>query len=302
MIPTPLPSDVRIGLSGFLHPDWKGLVYPKEAAIRRHALATVSRFVDVIELDKLPGPETASVWLHAVRDNPRFQFTALLPREFTYRRELQAGAIAAFKQGLWPLHKAKKLGAVVFEFPWAFRYNQENREFLIRLRRAFHEFPLAAEFRHESWSYDEALGTLIDYRIGLVNIDQPAYFRAMPPTAYLTSPVAYVRLHGRAGRQAFQEYEAPARPPYLYTRGELQEWRPRIERLSNHAKATFVVTTNSAGARSAVNALQLQALLTDTPREAPPDLLAAYYRELAEFRSRRPVQPRLLDREVAAVA
>lgn len=291
----PTLPNLRIGLSGFQHPDWKGLVYPKEAAIRRHALETLARFTDAVELDRLPRPETAQVWLHSVRENPRFQFTALLPRQFTYQRDLSAHGIAAFKQGLWPLHKAGRLGAVVLQFPWAFRYNQENREFLIRVRRSFHEFPLVAEFRHEHWSLDEALGTLIDYRIGLVNLDQPAYFRAMPPTAFLTSSVAYVRLHGRLGRESFQEYEAPAPPPYLYTRGELEEWRPRIERLASHAGRTFVIAANSAGARSAVNALQLHALLTGTQREAPPDLLAAYYRELAEFRSRRPVQPRLIE-------
>jgi uncharacterized protein YecE (DUF72 family) len=291
----PTLPNLRIGLSGFPHPDWKGLVYPQEAAIRRHALETLARFVDVVELDRLPRSETAQVWLHSIRDNPRFQFSALLPRRFTYQRDLAEPAIASFKQGLWPLHKAGRLGAVVLEFPWAFRYNQENREFLIRVRRAFHEFPLVAEFRHETWSFDEALGTLIDYRIGLVNLDQPAYFRAMPPTAFLTSSVAYVRLHGRLGRASFQEYEAPAPPPYLYTRGELEEWRPRIERLANHANRTFVVAVNSAGARSAVNALQLHSILTGTQREAPPDLLAAFYRELAGFRSRRPVQPRLIE-------
>ena len=295
MTSAPLFSALRFGVSGFQHPEWKGLVYPREAGIRRHPLETLSRAVDAVEIDRPVRAETAQVWLHAVRDNPQFLFSAVLPRSFTYQRTLPAQTIASYKQGLWPLHRAGRLGAVVMEFPWAFRYSKENREFLIRLRRAFHEFALAAEFRHESWGYDEAVGTLIDYKVGIVNLDQPAYFRAMAPGALLTSPVAYVRLHGRAGKEAFQEYEAPAPPPYLYTRGELEEWRPRIERLATHAECALVIATSTGRGRSVVNALQLQALVNGVAREAPPELLEIYHRDLAEFRSRRPIQPRLLE-------
>ena len=54
-----------------------------------------------------------------------------------------------------------------------------------------------AEMRHGSWMHEEALGTLIDYHVGFANIDQAAYTKAMPPASILTSPIGYVRLHGR---------------------------------------------------------------------------------------------------------
>jgi len=124
----------------------------------------------------------------------------------------------------------------------------------------------------------------------------------MPPTALLTGPVAYVRLHGRAGRDAAQSFHAGPPAPYLYSRAELEEWRPRIERLAAHAAETFVICTNSVQARSLVNALQLARLLGDTERQAPPELMAQYWQELAEFRSRRPVQSRLLGEHAASAA
>ena len=124
----PTLPNLRIGLSGFPHPDWKGLVYPQEAAIRRHALETLARFVDVVELDRLPRSETAQVWLHSIRDNPRFRFPRSC-RGVSPTAQPGGAAIASFKQGLWPLHKAGRLGAVVLEFPWAFRYNRKTGSF-----------------------------------------------------------------------------------------------------------------------------------------------------------------------------
>jgi uncharacterized protein YecE (DUF72 family) len=236
----------------------------------------------------------ARVWVNRIQANSRFMFTALLDRHFTHQRQIEPNRIADWKRGIAPIHQAGRLGAVVMQFPWAFRFSAENREFLIQLRREFCEFPLVAEFRHESWSRDEAITTLIDYRVGLVNLDQPEYARSLRPSAILTSPVAYVRLLGRDGREAAQAFsEGPALPPYLYSLSELEEWRPRIERLAAHADRTFVVAANSAGGRSMVNALQLEAEF-GTLRAAPADLVARYSRPLAGFRARRYAQPQLL--------
>ncbi len=98
------------------------------------------------------------------------------------------------------------------QFPWSFRFTAENKDFFIRLRRAFHEFPLVAEMRHSSWMAEEAVGVFLDYRVGFCNIDQPEYTRAMPPTAYLTSGVGYVRLHGRNPQNSIGAYSRESNP------------------------------------------------------------------------------------------
>jgi uncharacterized protein YecE (DUF72 family) len=283
--------------AGWAHSDWQRAVFHGEP--RRHPLELLARYVDACEVsqtfDAPLRPEVARLWLRKTESNPRFRFVALLGHTFSYERLLDADAIAAWKHGVWPLHKAGRLGAVVLQFPWAFRFTTENREFLIRLRRAFHEFPLVAELRHASWQYEEALGTLIDYRIGYVNFDGPECFRLAAPASILTSGVACVRLHGRTGAAAFQGFDAAAaRPPYLYTTEQLAGWAPRIERLAGHASATFVLASNAAGGRSLLNLLQLGRLLGRDGVMAPAGLLRLYPRELAEFRSARPVQTALL--------
>ncbi len=281
---------LRIGTAGWSYPHWNGVVYPKNRTGGFHPLDFLSKKFSLVEINSSfyqpLKPELASVWVHKVEANPDFQFTAKLQRRFTHERVLDPSEIDEFKRGLWPLLRAHKLGAVLMQFPWAFRFTPENQEFLIRLRRAFSEFPLVAEMRHASWLAEEALGTFLDYKIGFCNIDQPAYINAMPPTAYLTSGVGYVRLHGRSPDDALGGL-APgvgAQHDYLYSEAELAEWKKRIENIGRHAESTYVVLNNDAAGKSVVNALQLEALFSGRAASAPKELRRRFPLELERFR------------------
>src|SRR5262245_18030376 len=138
----------RVGTAGWSYPHWKGLVYPKTFASGFHPLEFLAERFDVIEINSSfyqpLKPEVVKLWMRKVVANPRFQFTAKLNQRFTHSRNLDESAVTAFKEGLWPLLRERKLGALLMQFPWAFRFTPENQDFLIRLRRAFHEFPLVA--------------------------------------------------------------------------------------------------------------------------------------------------------------
>ena len=297
----PLPQSLYCGPSGWSYPDWNGVVYPKLKSRSFHPLEDISKYFDAVEINttfyQSVRPEIARLWIRKVSHNPKFLFTAKLGRQFTHERIVNSADVSHFKEGLWPMLRARKLGCLLMQFPWTFRYTEENREHLIALRRAFHEFPLVAEMRHSSWMHEEALGTLIDYRVGFVNIDQAPYTKAMPPTSHLTSAIGYVRLHGRNHQDWQREFgrisKAKAAHDYLYSREELLEWKGRIEHLQQHAANTFVFANNDVGGKSVVNALQLALLLGDLRRIAPADLIRGFGRELPEFRSDRPVQDAL---------
>ena len=296
-----LPRTLYCGPSGWSYSHWNGIVYPKLKPRGFHPLEDLSKYFDAIEINtsfyQPLQPELTTVWAEKVERNPKFVFTVKLGRRFTHERSLNAAEIAQFKDGLWPLHRARKLGCVLMQFPWAFRYTEENRQFLITLRRAFHEFPLVAEMRHASWQHEEALGTLIDYHVGFANIDQAPYTKAMPPSALLTSRIGYVRLHGRNPQHWECEFGRPARAvaanDYLYPRKELLEWKARIDQIQQHAANTFVFANNDAGGKAVVNALQLSAMLGDDRRLAPAQLIEHFPAELAGFRSEVPVQDAL---------
>lgn len=287
-------SSLYIGTAGWSYPHWNGVVYPKLQGLGNHPLDLVSKHLGVVEINssfyQFLKPELVKLWMKKVSARPDFQFTAKLHQRFTHARVLEDAEVSAFKDGLFPLLKGRRMGALLMQFPWSFRFTAENQDFLIRLRRAFHEFPLVAEMRHSSWMAEEAVGTFLDYKIGFCNIDQPEYTRAMPPTSLLTSGVGYVRLHGRNpsntlgsyGRDA--QYAARLRQhDYLYTAAELKAWARRIEHISRFAERTFVVFNNDAGGKSFVNALQMQAELTGIRGSAPRELRRRFPVELSPF-------------------
>ena len=118
--------------------------------------------------------------------------------------------------------------------------------------------------------HEEALGTLIDYHVGFANIDQAAYTKAMPPSSFVTSPIGYIRLHGRNPADWQREFGRASRPiaahDYLYSKKELLEWKPRIEHVQQHSARTFVFANNDVGGKSVANALQLRQMLGDERR------------------------------------
>jgi uncharacterized protein YecE (DUF72 family) len=134
---------------------------------------------------------------------------------------------------------------------------------------------------------EEAVGTFIDYRIGFCNIDQPDYTRAMPPTAYLTSGIGYVRLHGRNPNNALGAFDRDAarlrQHDYMYSEAELAEWSRRVEQVQRFAERTFVVFNNDAGGKSFVNALQLRTAMTGVRGSAPKDLRRRYPVALSQY-------------------
>ncbi len=282
---------IHIGTAGWSYPHWNGLVYPKSFAGGVHPLDVISRKLDCVEINSSfyqhLKPEIVTLWIKKVERNPQFLFTAKLHQRFTHERVLDDADIADFKKGMFPLLREKKLGGLLMQFPWSFRFTAENQDFFIRLRRAFHEFPLVAEMRHSSWMAEEAIGTFLDYHVGFCNIDQPEYTRAMPPTAYLTSGVGYVRLHGRNPKNSLGAYDRTAvrakQHDYLYSEAELAGWVARIERIHRFAERTFVVFNNDAAAKSVVNSLQLQRMLGAVNVTAPRELRRKYPMELEKF-------------------
>ena len=294
-----MASLIRCGTAGWSYPHWNTAVYPKPKPRGFHPLEYLSRYFDTLEINSTfyrpVRPEISRLWAAMVSSNPQFRFTAKLARRFTHERELETREVGAFKDGLWPLWKAGRLGCLLMQFPWSFRYTVENREFFIRLRRTFHEFPLVAEMRHESWMREEALGTFIDYRVGFCNIDQPRFEKSMPPTAFLTSAIGYVRLHGRTDAPGAAEMEgaASACNNYLYSEKELAEWEVRIRSIGALADSTYVITTNDASGKAVVNALQLQTMLGTRAAKAPHELMRRHRAALAGFANSGPLQDTL---------
>jgi uncharacterized protein YecE (DUF72 family) len=276
-------GDLKIGPAGWSYPDWHGLVYPRSKPHGFSELEYLSHFFDCIEINtsfyQPLRPDFVKAWLKQVEHNPRFQFTAKLWRRFTH--DLGAGREdeKAAKQGLAPLLESGRLGALLLQFPWSFKNTPENRDYLASLFVQFIEYPLVVEVRHSSWNHPDVYRFLSDLGVGFCNIDQPLIGRSLPPSDRATSPVGYVRLHGRNYDQWFtaDENSSPGeRYNYLYSLAELDPWVKRIKAVAAQAQVTYVIANNHFEGKGVVNALELISLLTGQIVSAPQSLIERY--------------------------
>ncbi len=207
-------------------------------------------------------------------------------------------SIQKYGEGLEPLIDAGKLGCVLMQFPWSFRRTAENVAYLQRLAHAFEQYPLVAEMRHASWDCPEALELLRGLGVSFCNIDQPRLNQCMGPTAHVTGPIGYVRLHGRNYHDWFRNEEGrlpdgrsgvEARYDYLYSRDELARWTSRVERIAAQTETTYVITNNHFRGQAVVNALQILADVTGESVLTPPTLLE-HYAELNQVAGNLPPQ------------
>ena len=180
------------------------------------------------------------------------------------------------REGLDALASTGKLGALLIQFPVSFKNTLLNREYLESLMRQFIEFPRVVEVRHDTWNRPDTIAYFTERNISFCNIDQPQIGRSLEATEHVTSPVGYVRLHGRNYDEWFEAGKAADRYNYLYSETELAGWKEKIERIASKAEVTYVVANNHFEAKAGVNALQLKHMLTGRRVKATEPLLEHY--------------------------
>lgn len=207
-----------IGPSGWSYPDWDGVFYP---AVKRRGfkpLAYLARYFNATEVNssfyRIPSWEMTAGWTRLVPAEFRFAFK--LTQIFTHQREKfpSAAVVQAFVEGTRPVREAGRMGPLLIQFPWSFRFGPEAVEWLRRLTASFPQFDRFIEVRHASWASPEALEVLREVG-GYCNIDQPRLRDCLGPSQHVFGRNAYVRLHGRNAANWFAE-DRPAYERYNY--------------------------------------------------------------------------------------
>jgi uncharacterized protein YecE (DUF72 family) len=274
---------IYIGPAGWSYPDWKRILYPEPRPKGFHEATFLAEFFNTIEINTSfyhpMQPAHAEQWIERVAANPKFLFTAKLWRNFTHDDSTTGAAVALVRAGFDILQNAQRLGAMLLQFPFSFHHTPETMKRLTVLLDQFHDYPLVVEVRHSSWAKKEFYDFLHQRRVGFCNIDQPVIGRSIVPSERVTSPIGYVRLHGRRYDTWFSD--DPDSPPserynYLYSAAELEPWAKRIEHVAETADKTFVVTNNHFQAKGIVNALELMNLLSGQKVKVPEPLRSHY--------------------------
>src|SRR5919109_3879516 len=243
------PERIRVGPAGWSYKDWAGQVYPQPQPRGFDPLTYLAQYFDAVEINssfyRIPDARMTRRWVERVADHPDFRFTAKLWQGFTHEGNASAQDEAAFRQAMAPLHDAGRLGAVLLQFPYRFHHTPENRAYLRRLADPFREYPLVLEIRHRSWDRPPVYDFLRELGIGFCNIDQPQVSYSIGLTRVVTSPLGYLRLHGRNAAMWFaEEANAAARYDDRYSAEELQDLVEAAEVISRQARDAYLITNN----------------------------------------------------------
>jgi uncharacterized protein YecE (DUF72 family) len=256
-----LGADVRVGISGWRYPPWRGEFFPPGLAQHRELAYAASR-LRTIEINgsfySLQPPANWRQWRDAVPDD--FEFSVKGGRFITHMKRLRharAALATFFASG--PLLLDDRLGPILWQLPPNFQYDRSVvADFFAELprtegeaaalaRRNLRSLPRAGddplwlrarpgrsgrrlrhalEVRHLSFRDDDFCRLCKDHDVAVVVSDGGA---AWPQIDEITSDHMYVRLHG-----ADQLYVSG------YPEADLDRWADRIRGWAAHPEITSV--------------------------------------------------------------
>ena len=167
-------------------------------------------------------------------------------------REARGRVFEAFLDALQPLRDAGKLGGILFQLPPYVVWKPASLDYLEWAREQLGADEMLVEPRHRSWFAEdiraELLRWLEQHRMSWVTVDAPKVEAGNVPATLVaaTSPLAYVRFHGRnAGTWNVRGGSAADRFDYLYSEDELRERVQPLRELSGQAEQAYAFFNNN---------------------------------------------------------
>ena len=264
---------VRIGISGWTYPRWRGTFYPKGLP-QRQELRYASERMNSVEINgsfySLQRRSSFEAWAASVPED--FVFAVKGGRFITHMKKLSGieTPLANFlASGVLALDQ--KLGPILWQLPPSLGFNADRMDaFLAQLPRSagsaaeiatHHDQRIpddraltkavhpryrlrhAIEPRHESFRTPEFYRLLRRYKMALVISDNPGKW---PIFTEITTDLMYVRLHGHD-----QLYVSG------YSEHELDEWATKIRSWTERGCDVYVYFDNDAKVHAPFDAMSL---------------------------------------------
>jgi uncharacterized protein YecE (DUF72 family) len=275
-------AEIRIGMSGWTYPPWRGVFYPRGLPHRKELEYAAAR-LNSIEINgsfySLQRPSSYRHW--AASTPPDFVFAVKAPRFITHMKKLTDNETTLpnfFASGVLAL--GAKLGPILWQLPPTLGFDERRlAAFFARLPRSTGEAayqarhhddrldgrawtgsdadrPLrhALEIRHESYRHPRFLPLLREHAIAVVVADTAGKWPMLIET---TADLVYVRLHG-AEELYVSGYDEPA----------LAGWADRVVGWAAGHHRVHVYFDNDVKVRSPFDAMSLAGMV-DERRELP---------------------------------
>jgi uncharacterized protein YecE (DUF72 family) len=264
---------IRIGISGWTYPPWRGVFYPPKLAHRRELSFAASIFNSIEVNGTFYGLQRPGAFAGWAEETPGdFVFAVKGSRFITHLKKLGDVRIPLanfFASGVLALDR--KLGPLLWQLPPTLGFDSNRlEEFFSVLPRTLgaaaelatqhdqrippdrelvvaahprHRLRHALEVRHDSFRSPELVGLLARNDIALVLADNPGKW---PIIDEATTDFRYVRLHGDTELYASG-----------YTDSALDRWAERIGRWDGVGQDVYVYCDNDAKVRAPYDAMGL---------------------------------------------
>jgi uncharacterized protein YecE (DUF72 family) len=270
-----MAATVRVGISGWTYPPWRGVFYPKGLP-QRAELSYAAQRLSSVEINgsfySLQHPDSYRSWYE--QTPPGFVFSVKGGRFITHLKKLHDVTTPLanfFASGVLALRD--KLGPILWQLPPSLGYHPDRlAEFFTQLPRSTGEAawlarrhdervdgraltvadadrPLrhALEVRHPTFDVPAFTDLLREHAIAVVVADTAGKW---PLIRQVTADFAYVRLHGDV-----ELYTSG------YSPGALAEWAALLRGWAGQGHDTYVYFDNDVKVRAPFDAMALADLL-----------------------------------------
>jgi uncharacterized protein YecE (DUF72 family) len=247
---------VKLGTSGFVYSEWRGLFYPEKLPARLW-LDYYTRVFSTVELNttfyRLPKADAVRRWKE---DSPKgFEFVAKGSRYITHMKRLTEPKepVRRYFEPLTEL--GRKLHTVLWQLPPNMTRPDPKRldGFLRALPR---RYAYVFEFRHDDWHHEEVMAVLDAHGVAVCEHDLVS-----KPPPRVTGGFRYLRFHGATGKYNGRYKKRRLEP----VAEELRDW-------TRQGQDAYVFFNNDRFGHAILDALTLSELLgepVDLPEEAP---------------------------------
>jgi uncharacterized protein YecE (DUF72 family) len=260
-------GEIRTGCSGWSYKDWVGPFYPERTAPGQMLSQYLLNF-DTVEVNstfyRIPNEGMVRSWVKRTPDD--FLFSAKMYQGVTHEKEMRS-VKATYEQYMASMVPLKeKVGSILIQMPQRFKATDSNyalfEDFLSMLHE---EVDFTAEFRDRSWFNEKTFSLLESHNVAFCVVSQPQFKGLIPPEPVVTADHAYVRFHGLNYKKWYSG-EGSERYNYLYSKEELEDWKPDLEKMKDEAtKTVYVYFNNHPSGQAPANAKTMMGMLGISP-------------------------------------
>ncbi len=252
-----------VGTSGYFFSDWIGTVYPEDIRKEQMLDYYVENYkFNALELNftfySIPKKNS----LKSILKRCKTLKTAVkLHKSITHEKDLNS--VKEFRNSLQVLENYESFIGYLAQFPYSFKYSQENADYIFKIRDSFGDiFSLKKvyfELRHKSWiEFIKNTKELNFVLIDIPKISLHLTFEDLYPIILTRKDEGvYFRFHGR--NENWFQADEKTRYDYYYSEFELKNFAEALGKID--AKDYFVFFNNCYRGKALTNALQFREIL-----------------------------------------